>query len=107
MNRFNEEQLSGEEFIHETASFGIILGKLRSKGDWQGLTGYLLVNKRTDVVEGEFTVEFAAIRTMRELETELEAALENKTSQEAVDEHGEMSFPEMLERLAQKQKEDS
>ena len=107
MSRFNPKQLQGDQFIHETEFFGVEIGKLRSKGDWQGLKGYLLVNKDTQVIEGEFTVEFAAVRTMRELQTELEAALENKqsTEQGAEPELNQDDFEALVRRLAEEQTE--
>ena len=96
------DRLRDEEPIHQTENFAVCVGTL-SQGDWKGNEGYLVINKRTNVVEGELTVEFAAIRTLRELETELEAALENKQAEVK----GEVSFEDMLAKLAEKHGETS
>ena len=91
------------EYIHETADYGVFVGEMRADGELKGLEGYLIRNKRTGVIEGELTVEFAALRTIRELQTELEAALENKKVAARDVEQDEMSFSEMLERLKDEQ----
>ena len=83
-----------EKAIHSTNDFAVCIGKM-SLGDWRGTEGYLVVNKRTGVVEGEISVEFSAIKTIKDLQTELDAVLEGTKAAK----QEELSFPEMLDRL--------
>lgn len=89
----------GEDPIHETEDFAVFVDTLRpASKDEITHSGYLLVNKRTKVVEAQGTLEYNAITAMRNLQTELDAALEGKEAADA----GEADFDEVLRRLRQR-----
>lgn len=89
--------------LHETSDFEVEIVTLKL-GDWKGLEGYGVFNKRTSVREAEVTVEYAAIRTMRTLQQELSAALED-TEGYPSEPNMEDDFGDVLTRLAEQHRD--
>ena len=91
--------ITEETPIHETQDFGVYVGQMRPvHKDEQTYMGYLLVNKRTGVIEAQGTLEYNAITAMRQLQTELEAALDGKAASEV----GDVTFEDVMARLAER-----
>lgn len=82
--------------LHETKDYGIYVGAMVDKS-WEGQRGYLLGNKRTGVVEGELSVEYVAIKTMRDVQEELDKVLGASEVEAPVTDADE--FQAMVDRL--------
>lgn len=93
-------RVEGKTPIHETADYAVYVGEMIAEGELKGITGYLIHNNRTGVIEGEMNVEFAALRTIKDLQVQLDAALEGLPGPSHVG-NEEVSFEEMLQRLGQ------
>lgn len=96
MSLYSEDQLDGTDPIHETEDYAVYIGELRCKGDWCGLEGYLVANKQTCIIEGEVTIEYAAIKAANDLQRDRDDFM--RASKRA-EEEDSMSFDEMLEQL--------
>lgn len=63
--------------IYETDLYQVEVGECVLEGPWKGLDAYLIRNKRTNVLEGEISIEAAARKMCNQLTEELQANLDN------------------------------
>lgn len=62
------------EVIFRTDNYRVEIGMFRL-GEWEGKRGYLIINNRTGVAEGEVNVEAVAIRATKDMDEELTRVL--------------------------------
>ncbi len=100
----NDEEYLGEmpsTALHETKDYEVQKGVMTG-GDWKGRYGYLVVNKRTEVVEGELSVEAGAINTIMELQELLDAALARQSGEQVTKSEAPVDVEDLMKRLKDK-----
>ncbi len=83
--------------LHTTKDFAVYVGPMQDS-EWRGRTGYLLVNLRTHVIEGECSVEYAAIRTMHDVQAALTETISSGSGPVVSDDQFEQMIRDMKKR---------
>jgi hypothetical protein len=97
--------------IYETDDYEVIVGSCRLDSPFKGLDGYLIRNKQTGVVEGEVSVEHAAIETAQEVQASRDECYARLAAGQPAASKSEGSLPEVdefqaaLSRLGSKAEE--
>lgn len=66
--------------IYDTKHYKVEIGECVLEGPWKGIEAYLVINKRTGVLEGEVSIEKVARQMCIDLSNELEDHLNNPDS---------------------------
>lgn len=91
--------LTRDNVVFSTDDYVVTVGEILH-GDRKGADCYLLINTRTNVVEGELGTEFTAINVARECQRSLDEALEDEVVPSDPDEFDETA--NRLEKLFSK-----